>query len=210
MKKIWIFMFVLLAIVGCKDDDEPSPATPEQMEHLTGHWYAELAMSGETANWRTLEEGDMAAYDHIGILMYLNGYNPQGDACFWGYLYLQEGDMVNFAGLMSESHEQSTFNITMDSEGNITPSSHMADAPKVTNMHYDATQELITADVTYKGQTVHLVFRHPADDQEDALTEFWDMLVEEGEVGGSTDRGDEQGTGINEGGATEPSRAKQM
>ncbi len=210
MKKIWILMLGLLAIVGCKDDDESTtrPATQEQMEALTDNWYAELPMSGETANWRTEEEGDMTTYDHIGVIIYLNGYNPSGDASFWGYLYLQDGDMVNFDGLLSDNHERSTFNFTMDSEGNITPSSSLTDAPQVTNMHYDSEKDIITADVIYKGQTIALIFRRPSEEQKTALNEFWDILIEAGEVGGSSDRGDEQDTDIQEDGATEPSRVK--
>ena len=146
MKKIWIFMFALLAIVSCKDDD-PKPATAEQLQKLTGHWYAELPANGETANWRTLEEGDMTNYDHIGVVIYLNGNTPTEEVSYWGYLYLQEGDMVNYAGLMSESHEQSSFSFTMDEEYNITPSSHLKDAPKVTKMHYDREKDIITAEV---------------------------------------------------------------
>ena len=146
MKKIWIFMFALLAIVSCKDDD-PKPATAEQLQKLTGHWYAELPANGETANWRTLEEGDMTNYDHIGVVIYLNGNTPTEEVSYWGYLYLQNGDLVNFAGLMSETHEQSSFSFTMDEEYNITPSSHLKDAPKVTKMHYDREKDIITAEV---------------------------------------------------------------
>ena len=207
MKKIWIFMFALLAIVSCKDDD-PKPATAEQLQKLTGHWYAELPANGETANWRTLEEGDMTNYDHIGVVIYLNGNTPTEEVSYWGYLYLQEGDMVNYAGLMSESHEQSSFSFTMDEEYNITPSSHLKDAPKVTKMHYDREKDIITAEVNYKGETYYLTFTRPTGDNETLLNEFWDMLIEAGEIGGSADKGTEIDTDVEEGGATESSRAK--
>lgn len=207
MKKIWIFMFALLAIVSCKDDD-PKPATAEQLQKLTGHWYAELPANGETANWRTLEEGDMTTYDHIGVVIYFNGDTPTEEVSYWGYLYLQNGDLVNFAGLMSESHEQSSFSFTMDEDCNITPSSHLKDAPKVTKMHYDREKDIITAEVNYKGETYYLTFTRPTGDNETLLNDFWDMLIEAGEIGGSADKGTEIDTDVEEGGATESSRAK--
>lgn len=208
MKKIWIFMFALLAIVSCRNDDEPGPATQEQLEALTGHWYAELPLSGETFNWRTLEEGDMASYDNVGVVIYLNGYNPNGDASYWGYLYLQDGDMVNFTGLLSESHEQSSFSFTMDSEGNIKPSSHLKDAPEVKTMYYDRTKDIITANVIYQGQTYYLTFIRPTGDSETHLNDIFDMLIEAGEIGGYDDKGNQLNTDVDNGNATEPSRVK--
>ena len=76
-----MLIIALVAMTGCKDDDEPGPATVEQMEMLTGHWYANLPLVGETDNWRTIEEGDVTGYNNIAVVIYLNGAVP--DACFW-------------------------------------------------------------------------------------------------------------------------------
>ena len=203
MKKVLILLFGLLAIVGCKDDDDKAkPATEDQMKEVSGHWLAEVPISGETENWRTEEEGDMATYDKILALIYLNGAYP--DACYWGYLFMQDGDMVNFDGL-GRRDEEANFEFKMDREGNITTSSHLSNAPRVTNMHY--TGSVITADVAYMGKSFSLTFTRPTAEQEAALNEFWELLAEEGIVGGYSDRGDEQRTDLSDKDATEPSRS---
>ena len=115
--------------------------------------------------------------------------------------------MVNFDGLHRRDDE-ANFAITMDSEGYITTSSHLKDAPKVTKMHYDREKDIITAEVNYKGETYYLTFTRPTGDNETLLNEFWDMLIEAGEIGGSADKGTEIDTDVEEGGATESSRAK--
>ena len=95
-------------------------------------------------------------------------------------------------------------------DGNITPSSHLLNAPQVTNMRYVKEKDIITADVTYKEKTVSLVFHRPTMDQEPILRQFWNMLAEEGIVGGGGDGDDSQyETGISGGNANEPSRAKE-
>ena len=210
MKEIRLFAMLIIALVamtGCKDDDEPGPATPEQMEQLTGHWYAEIPLSGETSNWRSMEEGDLTTYDKIGALIYLNGHVT--DVCYWGYIFLKDGDMVNYDGIFRRD-EEAKFSIRMDMEGNITPSSHLPNAPQVTNMRYVKEKDIITADVTYKEKTVSLVFHRPTMDQEPILRQFWNMLAEEGIVGGGGDGDDSQyETGISGGNANEPSRSKE-
>ena len=203
MKKALILLFGLLAIVGCKDDDDKAKlATDEQMNEMTDHWLAEVPISGETENWRTEEEGDMTTYDKIVALIYLNGASP--DACYWGYLYMQNGDMVNYDGI-GRRDKEANFEFKMDRDGNITTSSHLPNAPQVTNMHY--TGSVITADVTYKGKTFSLTFTRPTSKQEDTMSEFWQMLAEEGIVGGYSDEGDEQRTDLRDNNATEPSRS---
>ena len=159
MKKLLFVLLGLLALTSCHDKEEAQPATEEQLKELTGHWYAELPLSGETENWRTEEEGDMTTYDKIGALIYLNG--AATDACYWGYLYLQNGDMVNYDGLHHRDQE-ANFAFTMDSEGNITTSSNLPDAPQVSNMHYDSTQKVITADVTFKGRSLSVASASPS------------------------------------------------
>ena len=203
MKKVLILLFGLLAIVGCKDDDDKAkPATEDQMKEVSGNWVAEVPISGETENWRTEDEGDMTTYDNILALIYLNGAYP--DACYWGYLFMQDGDMVNFDGL-GRRDEQANFEFKMDRDGNITPSSHLPNAPQVTNMHY--TGSVITADVAYKGKTFSLTFTRPTAEQEATMQEFWEILGEEGIVGGYADNGYEQRTDLSDKDATEPSRS---
>ena len=99
---VGLFLFGLLAMTSCSDDDNETigPATKAQLEAVTGHWFAELPISGETDNWRTEEEGDVTAYDKVAALFYLNGYTTT--ECWWGYLYLQDGDMVNYGGLRQD------------------------------------------------------------------------------------------------------------
>lgn len=193
------------AFTSCSDDDEPGAASQKQMERVTGHWYAELPMSGETANWRTEEEGDMTNYNKIVALFYLNGYITSDS--YWGYIYLQDGDMVNYGGI-DLNEKSNMFDFVMDSNGLITPTSHLANAPKITNMRYDSQKDVITADVNYNGQTMTLTFRRPTKEQENQLNEYYDILLEEGIVGGYADMGTQLDTDITDKDADEPSRAK--
>ena len=112
--------------------------------------------------------------------------------------------MVNFDGL-GRRDEQANFEFKMDRDGNITPSSHLPNAPQVTNMHY--TGSVITADVAYKGKTFSLTFTRPTAEQEATMQEFWEILGEEGIVGGYADNGYEQRTDLSDIDATEPSRS---
>ncbi len=208
MKEIKLFAMLIIALVamtGCKDDDEPSPATQQQMELLTGHWYADLPLVGETDNWRSIEEGDVTGYNNIAVVIYLNGAAP--DACFWRYLYMQDNELVNYDGLF-RTDKDANFTIQMDSEGNITPSSHMGGAPVVTNMRYDFERDNITADVSFKGYTLTMTFYRPNKDQESRLSEIWAILSEEGIIGGNADDTSTHNTNISDGNATEPLRAK--
>ena len=205
MKKIFMFLFSLVLFASCSNDDNPAgPATEAQMQVLTGHWYAELPISGETDNWRTEEESDRTDYDHIGALIYLNGY--QTDLSYWGYLYMKDGDMVNFDGI-DRMTEDAAFDFTMNSDGNITTSSHLPNAPKVTNMHWDSKKDVITADVSYNGQTLNITFTRPTAEQQTFLNDFWEMLVEAGMVGYEDDGG-QQKTDVTDENASEPSRAR--
>ena len=208
MKVLKIFAMLVIALVamtGCKDDDEPGPATQEQMELLTGHWYADLPLVGETDNWRSIEEGDMTAYNNIAVVIYLNGSAP--DVCYWRYLYMQDDELVNYDGLF-RTDEDANFTIQMDSEGNITPSSHMAGAPEVTNMRYDFERDIITADVNFKGYTLKMTFYRPNNQQENRLSEIWAILSEEGIIGGEEHGDGTISTPINGGNSGGPSRAK--
>lgn len=192
------------AFTSCSKDDESGAASKEQLLKLHGHWYAEVPISGETANWRTEEEDDMTDYDQIGVLVYLNG--TYTDASYWGYLFLKENDMVNFDGIFMRDNDEASFDYTMDSEGNITPTSHLTDAPQVTNMHYDATKDVITANVTYKGHSFMLTLVRPSQEEGTVLYDYWQMLAEAGIVGGYDDGGDKQTTDITDENAHEASR----
>ena len=192
------------AFTSCSKDDESGAASKEQLLKLHGHWYAEVPISGETANWRTEEEDDMTDYDQIGVLVYLNG--TYTDASYWGYLFLKENEMVNFDGIFMRDNDEASFDYTMDSEGNITPTSHLTDAPQVTNMHYDATKDVITANVTYKGHSFMLTLVRPSQEEGTVLYDYWQMLAEAGIVGGYDDGGDKQTTDITDENAHEASR----
>lgn len=211
MKKLMIAALGLLTLASCSDDDNdnaPTPATQEEMEEISGHWYAELPISGETENWRTEEEGDSTSYNMIGALIYLNGHYT--DACYWGYLYLQDGDMVNFDGLHRRD-EEANFTMTLDSNGNVTASSLLPAAPQVSNMHYDGN--VITADVTFNGRSLTTTFKHTELLEEATLREFYSILAEEGIVGGLvgfSDNGNGVNTDVKEDPANQPSRSRQL
>ena len=199
-------LFGLLTMTSCSEEDNPvNAASKEQMQEISGHWYAELPISGMIENWRTEEEGDMTAYDKIGALIYLNGNYPE--SCYWGYVYLKDGDMVNFDGLHRRDNE-ARFAITMDREGNITPSSYLTDAPVVNNMRY--ANGIITADISFMDHIVNLVFTRADVDKEKTLKAFYEILAEEGILGGYDDGGDHLNTDVTDKNADEPSRARQM
>ena len=134
---------------------------------------------------------------------------PVCRACYWGYLYLQDGDMVNFDGLHRRDDE-ANFAITMDSEGYITTSSHLKDAPQVTSMHWDNTKDVITADVNYKGQTFKLTFKRVNLNEEQTLKDFYDILAEEGIVGGYADLDTQLNTDVSDNDATGPSYVRRL
>ena len=201
-------LFGLLTMTSCSEEDNPvQPASEELLQQLQGHWYAELPISGETENWRTEEEGDMTAYDHIGVLVYLNGYIT--DASYWGYLFLKDNDMVNFDGIFMREGDEASFDYTMDSEGNITPLSHLDDAPQVTNMHYDAKADIITANVNYKDHNLALTLVRPTQEEGTVLFDFWQMLAEAHIIGGFDDGGDHLNTIVTDKDAKEQQRARQ-
>lgn len=208
LTKIFAMLIIaLVAITSCSDNEDNS-VVEAQYDAAAGHWYAELPISGETENWRTAEEGDMTTYDKVTAIFYLGGsFMKDG---WWGYLYLKnDNEMVNYGGLDLAKHEtQFTFNMTAD--GHITPSSHVQNMPKVMNMQYDSVRDVITADVTYKGQSYHLTFSRPTDDDWERLDEYFYILLEAGVVGGYDDGGDYLDTDISNDDATEPQRARRF
>ena len=117
--------------------------------------------------------------------------------------------MVNFDGLHRRD-EEANFAITMDSEGYITTSSHLKDAPQVTSMHWDNTKDVITADVNYKGQTFKLTFKRVNLNEEQTLKDFYDILAEEGIVGGYADLDTQLNTDVSDNDATGPSRVRRL
>ena len=116
--------------------------------------------------------------------------------------------MVNFDGLHRRDDE-ANFAITMDSEGYITTSS-LKDAPQVTSMHWDNTKDVITADVNYKGQTFKLTFKRVNLNEEQTLKDFYDILAEEGIVGGYADLDTQLNTDVSDNDATGPSRVRRL
>ena len=210
MKAKSIFTMLVIALVAMtscsSDDDTVQPASQKQLQNLHGHWYAEIPISGETANWRTEEEDDMTDYYHIGVLVYLNG--TYTDASYWGYIFLQDNELVNIDGIFMRDNDEASFDYTLDSEGNITPKSHLADAPQVTNMHYDAKADIITANVAYKGHNLALTLVRPTQEEGTVLYDYWQMLAEAHIVGGYEDRGDHLNTDVKDESANKPSRAR--
>ena len=201
-------LFGLLTMASCSEEDNPANnASQEQMDAVSGHWFAELPVSGETDNWRTLEEGDMTTFDKVVEVFYLGGSLMKDG--WWGYLYLQDdNEMVNYGGLDLGKHE-TQFSFDMTADGHITPSSHIQNMPKVTNMLYDSSKDVINANVTYNGQSYQLTFTRPTDDDWERLDEYFFILLEEGVVGGYEDLNTKQETDIKENGANNPARSRQ-
>ena len=205
-----MLIIALTAMTSCTDNKDNLPAGPAseaQYEAVTGHWYAEIPISGETDNWRTEEEGDVTTYDKIDALIYLDANTDDVIVTFgfWGYIYLQDNDMVNYGGLLSSDDD--IFQFSMTSDGYITPSSHLADAPKITNMHYDATANVITATVDYKGKSLSLTFVRPDEEAMTRLNECYEILMEEGIVSAYDDDGNIILSDVTDKNADEPSRA---
>ena len=74
-------------------------------------------------------------------------------------------------------------------------------------MCYDSRKDVITADVTYNGQSFSLTFIRPSDESWERLNEYFDILLESGIVGGYEDQGDHLNTDVTGEGATETQRA---
>lgn len=206
---VGLCLIALLTLAACSGDDDKTvtPASEKMMKEVTGHWLATIPLSGEVSNWRS-EEGEMTTYDHIDALVYLNGWVTTGKGSFWGYIYIQDGEMVNYDGIDRSKDDPSGFDFAMDSKGHITPNSHLANAPMVTDMHYDHAADIITANVTYKGHTLAVVFNRPTDEQEEQLNEVFEMLLEAGIIGGYEDDGYQVQTDVTDDPADEPSRAR--
>lgn len=213
MNKIFILLFGLLALSACKDDNdyveegpkEALPATEEQLLTVSEQWYVEIPFSGEIENWRTEEEGDMITYDHIGVIMSLNGHYTEDS--YWGFIFIKDNEMVNYDGI-DRRETDTTFDFKMDRDGNITLLSPWTDVPLISNVHYDAQKDVIVADASYKGQTLNgIVFNRPSEVQQDFLNDFFETLFDAGQVVGYEDNDTEQDTGITDKNATEPSRA---
>ena len=208
MKTIKIFAALFIAIVAmssCSRDDNPAtrPASQAQIDALAGHWYADLPISGETLDLRTMDDpDDKTAYNHIGAVIYFN--NEYTDWSYWGFFYMNDDEFVNVDGI-NRLTEDASFDFTMDSDGNITPTAHLANAPQVSNMRFEGDK--ITATVIYMGRSLDITFRQPDDEQETMLEDIWEFLVKNGLVIGSDD--DDVETGISDEQATEPSRARQ-
>ena len=150
----------------------------------------------------------MTTYDKIDALIYLDANTNDVIVTFgfWGYIYLQDNDMVNYGGLLSSDDD--IFQFSMTSDGYITPSSHLADAPKITNMHYDATANVITATVDYKGKSLSLTFVRPDEEAMNRLNECYEILMEEGIVSAYDDGGNIINSDVTDDPADEPSRAR--
>ena len=207
-KNIMCVLAAMFVLCSCSNDDEAGPASEQQIEMVSGHWYTEIPISGETDNWRTEEEGDRTAFDKVVAIFYLSDHTFMEG--WWGYLYLQnDNEMINYGGL-DLGKKESSFNYTMDSDGTIIPSSQLLDAPKIANMRYNSNSNVITTDVTYNGKTFALTFIRPTDESWVRLDEYFNILLEENIVGGYEDLGTEQHTDVTDEAASEPSRARAL
>ena len=208
LTKIFAILFIALVAMSSCSVNSDNFVEVTLYDEVAGHWYAELPISGETENWRTAEEGDTTTFDKVVALFYL------GDSLikdgWWGYLYLKDdNEMVNYGGI-DLSHQANQFNYYMTADRYITPSSHIENTPKVTNMLYDSIKDVITADVTYKGQSYRLTFVRPDDDVWERLYGYYYILLEEGIVGGYDDGNGYLDTDISNDDATEPQRARRF
>ena len=207
MKTIKIFAALFIALVAmssCSKGDYPvvRPASQAQIDALSGHWYTDLPISGETMDMHTMgDSDDKTAYNHIGAIIYFNPVYT--DWSYWGFFYMKDDEFVNVDGL-NHLTADANFDFTMDSDGHITPMSQLSNAPQVSNMYYQGDK--ITATVTYMGHSLDMAFRRPDEKQETMLEGIWVFLVKNGLViGGDYD---EVETDISDEQATEPSRAR--
>ena len=202
MQKTWYILFcsilfcnIVAALTSCSKDDDP---TPFDRTLLDGHWYAEIPLTGETQNWRTEEEGDMATYDHVGAMIYL--HSEFTNASYWGFFYLKDGDLVNFGGIHSWE-EDANFDYTVTPDGRITPDRYLEDMPKVEDMRY------IDGKIYAKVNNRQYVFTRPTEEQNKQLSEYWEMLLEAG-MGGFSDGEGIMETDLKDKNAVEVSRVK--
>ncbi len=188
-----LLAFALVAMAGCKSDDDREPA---DLNLLVGHWYAEIPLKGEVKNWRT-EEEEMTTYDHVGAVLYFN--TEYTSWSWWGYLYIKDGEMVNFDGI-SRVDNNATFDYTVDPDYNITTVSKLESAPVAKSMRYSDGKIYAEFD------TLQVVFTRPDEQQSAFLEDFWEILVENGIVG-YEDEGQKVQTEVTDENATEESRA---
>ena len=201
-------LFGLLTMTSCSEEDNPvNTASQEQYDAVSGHWFAELPISGETENWRTEEEGDMTTFNKVTAIFYLSDHLMKEG--WWGYLYLQGDEMVNYGGIDLNKHENQ-FAYDMTADGHVTPSSHIENMPKVTNILYDSSKDVINANVTHNGQSYQLTFTRPDNGAWERLNEYFNILLEEGIVGGYDDGGDHINTVVTDKDATEQQRSRQF
>ena len=201
MKKIFQILLaaMLVTLTSCSDKEEKPAGYYD--EKLSGHWYAETPAQGITENWRTEEEGDSVAYDHVGIIVY---FNPESKTGYWCYIFIKDGEMVNVAGFGKSGVEQdeSYFNYTVDNDGNIDISKFLKGVDHLGDIYY--YNDMIVANAN--DQT--LVFRRPAAaGKEDFLEEIWEIVAESG-MGGFDDGGTKIDTDVTDENAYEPSRAR--
>ena len=205
IKTLAILFLAIVAMSSCTKDDNPAvakPASQAQIEALAGHWYADLPISGETMDLRTMDDpNDKTAYNHIGAIIYFN--SKYTNWSYWGYFYMNDDEFVNVEGL-NRLTEDAGFDFTMDSEGHITPTAHLPNAPQVSNMRFEGDK--ITATVTYMGHSLDITFRQPDEEQNTMLEGIWEFLLDNGMVIGGNDEKVE--TGISDKQADEPARAR--
>lgn len=203
MKKTLRYLFncllccgIAVALAGCsKDDDDP---VPFDRTLLDGYWYAEMPMTGEVLNWRTEEVDEMASYDHVGAIINLHS-EPTG-ASWWGYVYLKDGDIVNFDGI-HPWNEDAYFHYTVTPDGHITPDRYLENTPKVEDMQYTDGK------IFSKVNGMQVVFTRPNEEQAERLNELFQMLLEAG-GGGYVDDDYIINSDVKNQNATEPSRSK--
>lgn len=186
---------IAAALAGCSKDDDP---VPFDRTLLDGYWYAEMPMSGESLNWRTEDADDMSSYDHVGAIIYLHS-EPTG-ASWWGYVYLKDGDIVNFDGIHPWS-ESANFYYTVTPEGRITPDRYIENTPRVEDMQYTGGR------IYSKVGGMQVVFTRPTEEQDARLDELFQMILEAG-GGGYADDDYIINTDIKNQNATKPSRSK--
>ena len=90
-----MLVIALVAMTGCSKDDDNTvgEAQETQYDAVSGHWFAELPVSGETDNWRSEKECDSTTFDKVTAIFYLGDHVIKEG--WWGYLYLQDNEMVN-------------------------------------------------------------------------------------------------------------------
>lgn len=193
MKKIIssVMLFIaVLAVSSCSDYEDNS--VYKDPSAVNGQWYAEVPMTGLTYDMGSDDDLIELTYDHVAVLLDLD--NGVGT---WTHYYIKDGEMVNYEG-----HYFSSFNYTLDAEGNITltEAGDASDTSPILGLKLRFADHKIVV-----GGGMSLTLTTPSAETAKKV-ERWNKLIDDDHLGLDVD---EHETDLSPTPATEPSRARQ-